>query len=521
MASEGTRDYRIAAFPLVGAADDEVKSLIAIIRRLASAKSLAEVMEVVTHAARTVLGADGVTFILRDGGLCHYAEEDAIAPLWKGRRFPMSACISGWCMEHSRSVAIPDIYQDDRIPHDAYRPTFVKSLAMAPVRQEEPIAALGIYWSEPHDPSEAELELLQTMANAAALAISFVQLHEQRTAGSLGTRLSSAMKDAADQAASIFGTASAALGNPGDAARQISAGLLLAVLAWAVRLPIEPYLQLQSPYATFFIAIVLGAMWGGRIAGFTALVAGGAIANIALIEPAGGTHFASTQLWALLTYAIVGSVLLVLADRMTHISRRERELNRKLQLVRGELQHRIKNFISIAQALSSQTGRTSSNIEEFEGKFSKRLHALAGAQSLIDDPSHSSAGLALLIEQTLAPFQLDDRVELVSAPEIRVGEDVALGLALVLNELATNALKYGALSCPGGKVTLSCDKQGDRVSLLWREENGPRVTEPEHSGFGTRLITAALPRSAGSVRIDYPPEGVVCRIEFGCMTRLD
>jgi GAF domain-containing protein len=128
-------------------------------------------MEVVTHAARTLLQADGITSVLREGNLCYYAEKDAISPLWKGNRFPMSACISGWSMLERKAAVIPDIYVDPRIPHDAYRPTFVRSLAMVPVRQDDPIAAVGAYWSSTRQPTEAELELLQAIANAASLAI--------------------------------------------------------------------------------------------------------------------------------------------------------------------------------------------------------------------------------------------------------------------------------------------------------------------------------------------------------------
>ena len=101
--------------------------------RLEAAPSKDAIIEVVRSTARSVLSADGVTFILRDGELCHYVEEDAISPLWKGMRFPMSACISGWSMLHAETAVIEDIYKDDRIPHDAYRPTFVKSLIMTPV----------------------------------------------------------------------------------------------------------------------------------------------------------------------------------------------------------------------------------------------------------------------------------------------------------------------------------------------------------------------------------------------------
>ncbi|MBL9038445.1 MAG: GAF domain-containing protein, partial [Archangium sp.] len=98
--------------------------LIEIIQELSLARSLESVMAIVRTAARQLTGADGATFVLRDGGNCYYADEDAISPLWKGRRFPLTACISGWAMLNKQSVAIEDIYLDARIPHDAYRPTF-------------------------------------------------------------------------------------------------------------------------------------------------------------------------------------------------------------------------------------------------------------------------------------------------------------------------------------------------------------------------------------------------------------
>lgn len=162
--------------PLVDEDGTDVSAIVAVVRRLSIARSIQEIMETVTHPARTLLRAGGVTFVLRDGDLCHYAEEDAISPLWKGKRFPMDACISGWCMRERRPVAIRDIYEDSRIPHAAYRPTFVRSLVMVPVRQEDPIAALGAYWPEVREPTKEEVELLQTIANASALGLMNVQL---------------------------------------------------------------------------------------------------------------------------------------------------------------------------------------------------------------------------------------------------------------------------------------------------------------------------------------------------------
>lgn len=148
------------------------------IGRLWAARDMSDVASVIRDGARHLVGADGITLVLREGDMCHYVDEDAVGALWKGRKFPMSACISGWAMLHRRQVAIADIFQDARIPHDAYRPTFVKSLVMSPVRIREPVAALGAYWRERHEATEAELGSLQAIADAAANAIS----HRQQAA---------------------------------------------------------------------------------------------------------------------------------------------------------------------------------------------------------------------------------------------------------------------------------------------------------------------------------------------------
>src|ERR671918_520465 len=112
----------------VGASPEETLDvLLGAVQELSLARAVEDVQNVVRVAARKLAEADGATFVLRDGDRCFYADEYAIAPLWKGQRFPLSACISGWAMLNRQSVAIDDIYADPRIPHEAYRPTFVKS----------------------------------------------------------------------------------------------------------------------------------------------------------------------------------------------------------------------------------------------------------------------------------------------------------------------------------------------------------------------------------------------------------
>lgn len=157
---------------------DQARELVGAIQRLSLARSISEIQAIVRTAARRLTGADGATFVLRDGGHCYYADEDAISPLWKGQRFPIDTCISGWAMEHGRSVVIEDIYADDRIPHDAYRPTFVKSLTMVPIRKLDPIGAIGNYWATQHRPSEQEVEILQALADSTAVAMENVRVYE-------------------------------------------------------------------------------------------------------------------------------------------------------------------------------------------------------------------------------------------------------------------------------------------------------------------------------------------------------
>lgn len=156
-----------------------MERLIDVLQELSQARDINAIANIVRHAARELTGADGATFVLRDGDQCYYADEDAISPLWKGMRFPMKSCISGWVMEHAQPVVIDNIYKDARIPQDAYRPTFVKSLAMVPIRRRAPIGAIGNYWAKHHTPSDEVIAVLQALADTTSVALENVGLYEQ------------------------------------------------------------------------------------------------------------------------------------------------------------------------------------------------------------------------------------------------------------------------------------------------------------------------------------------------------
>ncbi|HSM94958.1 MAG TPA: GAF domain-containing protein [Rhizomicrobium sp.] len=151
--------------------DFRLKLLEAAQDRLSFAGSLEEIIGIVRSTARSVCSADGVTFVLRDGDKCHYVEEDAIGPLWKGEKFPMETCISGWAMLNKSTAAIEDIFQDPRIPHDVYRRTFVNSLVMVPVGGASPVAAMGAYWRDKRAFNEEDVKTVEALAAAVSGAM--------------------------------------------------------------------------------------------------------------------------------------------------------------------------------------------------------------------------------------------------------------------------------------------------------------------------------------------------------------
>lgn len=542
MAASDSPMASVTALPLFDRDAPKVAGLIAVIRRLTIARSTPEIMEIVTKAARNLLGADGVSFVLRDGQHCHYAEEDATSPLWKGQRFPSSACISGWCMEHGEAVAIPDVYQDDRVPHDAYRPTFVRSLIMTPVRQEQPIAAIAAYWERVRQFSAEEVELLQTVANAAALAVALVRAMEEREAArahggpfslrgagaalrqaSHGLVFRLALARNAFRLATRSGLGAAVRWGPVRAwlARRPIAqwhrvlnGLLFTGLAWAARASMSPVMGDESPYAFFVPAVLVAAMRGGRTAGVTAMLAGGLVANVTFVGDAGAIDIEGGHLWALMSFWASSVFIIIVGDGMSRALRREAVANDHLEVIRGELQHRIKNIVTVAQALARQTARTTQGVREFEAALAERLEALAEAQVLLLEDQVRGAELGTLVSRILAPFGVDGRLEVSGGPEMRIDEQLAVGLALLLNELATNATKYGALSGNEGRVRVWWTYENHAVCLRWVERDGPPVGRPTKTGFGSRLLQSALPPARGVVRTHYEPEGVSCEVEF-------
>jgi PAS domain S-box-containing protein len=154
----------------------DVAGLVAMHRDLSGSLRLDDLLPTLCRLARELLGSDGATFILREDDRVRYAAEDAIAPLWAGQTFPISGCVSGWAMREDSAAVVEDIYADKRIAIEAYEKTFVRSLLMVPVRRDNPLGAMGVYWQTRHRATERELRLLEALAGAAGVAVRNAQL---------------------------------------------------------------------------------------------------------------------------------------------------------------------------------------------------------------------------------------------------------------------------------------------------------------------------------------------------------
>lgn len=183
------------------------------------------------------------------------------------------------------------------------------------------------------------------------------------------------------------------------------------------------------------------------------------------------------------------------------------------RLLINELNHRVKNTLATVQSLAAQTLRSSDDLKTAREAFEQRLMALSATHNLLTQSSWSSAELGDLVRQAAEPFSADRFV--FEGPAVSLSPAPSLALSMALHELGTNALKYGALSAPRGRVRLTWRVVGDRLALSWTEEGGPPVAPPSRKGFGSRLISQALARELrGEVSLDYAPTGVRCEISF-------
>jgi two-component sensor histidine kinase len=199
------------------------------------------------------------------------------------------------------------------------------------------------------------------------------------------------------------------------------------------------------------------------------------------------------------------------------IDAKERETADKLQkLILEELHHRIKNTLATVSAIASQSLRTADSIEHGQQAIEGRLQALGRAHDLLLQARWSSASLAHIVEGATEPYDSKGKGRFsIQGPEFKVTSGAVIALAMTLNELCTNATKFGALSVPAGRIEIawSIDAKNERLHLTWSEKDGPAVHPPTRRSFGTRLIETLGKQLSGTVELAYAPDGFVYALD--------
>lgn len=203
-------------------------------------------------------------------------------------------------------------------------------------------------------------------------------------------------------------------------------------------------------------------------------------------------------------------------DRYVKIFRdrtEERRAEQRQNLLIGELNHRVKNTLATVQSLAEQTLKTAASPRAFANAFTGRLLALAEAHDLLTRVAWEPVQLADVADSVLGAWVEDGRMTL-TGPNVLVSPKQALAFAMALNELLTNAIKYGALSSPAGRVVISWECE-DGCLIRWEERGGPPVASPLRQGFGVRVLNRALANELGyPVDLQFKPAGVTCTIRM-------
>lgn len=210
--------------------------------------------------------------------------------------------------------------------------------------------------------------------------------------------------------------------------------------------------------------------------------------------------------------AEAGEPTVVVGTNLDITQRKATEERRALLM--GELAHRAKNGIAVVMAIVQQTARSADTLEGFEELLMARLQSMATAQDLVTATGGRPVQLCDVVSQTMAPFGLA-RFDLAGLDGVMVMGEIAVGLGLLLHEMATNAVKYGALSNARGRIALEGGEgPPGQVALNWRERGGPEVKPSSRQGFGTRLLGAALRNQGGQVDFRFEPQGFEATLAF-------
>jgi len=258
------------------------------------------------------------------------------------------------------------------------------------------------------------------------------------------------------------------------------------------------------PYTTFFPLLVLTTLLCSLSASIAYVVAS-AIA---------GSFWIATQparIEAIVVYSLAASVIVALTDGLKDAYRQIQARDEQLMVLNAELAHRIRNLLQIANALVGQSIDSGANPKDLKATLTGRLNALSNAQSFLT-LSSGNVSLSKVVDVALVPLApARDRL-IAAGARVLLPTQVITMLSLVLYELGTNALKYGAWSAPQGVVSIGWLAHDGTVTVEWKEHDGPPIKTPHTLGAGTKLIRTAIPDAVVDYRLER--DGACCRLEL-------
>ena len=270
------------------------------------------------------------------------------------------------------------------------------------------------------------------------------------------------------------------------------------------------WLDASMSFATYFPAILLTALLAGPRAAAVAAVAAVFVVWWAFLPPRYGfgplTHSDVANLGLfLLSSSLIVWLAYGYRQMIVRLDRNERERD----LMMKELEHRGKNTFAVIEAIVRNTlGNDAANAETIVG----RIRAVSSSNDIINQSADHRASLrSLLLNEFRAHGE--KRVE-CTGTDVELSADIARNIALVIHELVTNAVKYGALSNATGRVSIGWQTEGRTLIMQWRERGGPPAATPAAYGFGTRLVIRTLKSLSGSIVPDFDKEGLSCEIRF-------
>ena len=309
-----------------------------------------------------------------------------------------------------------------------------------------------------------------------------------------------------------------------------AAGLGLFALAFVLRWVLEGILPVGLPFITFFIAVLVASLVGGAVVGLTVLGLCFLSSWYFFVAPRFSFQLDGSAAAALLVFGLFGIAIVAIAQELNitverllaerkrgdDLLRKSTRAEEKLAELNRELLHRIRNIFTLATSIASQTSRYAESPTEMADALTRRFRSLAVAQELLVANELVGTDLQHLAAETLKPLAPDAARLRVTGPSLQLSPETTTSLCLVLNELATNAVKYGAWSNSLGTVELNwsvtLDGSEPFVALSWRERDGPACDVPGKNGLGSILIDNAV--TGAVVNRQLLPEGLHCSMRF-------